>query len=110
MDMTNKLKHRLDLYSKAKVKNELGAIEYVYVKFKVVYAEILIQSKTTEDGQLNTEYAKMTHKIRVRSKSITNLDNTMYFIYKNQRYNILYFVPDYKTNEFAEIYTELVIE
>lgn len=110
MNFTNRLKHRLDLYAKTKIKNRLNEQEYSYSFVKTVFGEVLINSRTTEDGELNTEYAKITHKIRVRTKSITNLDNTMYFIFKGQRYNVLYFVPDYKNNEFIEIFTELIIE
>lgn len=108
--ITSKLKNRVDVYTKQKVENELGEIEYKYAKLKTIYAQIIPKTSNLKDGQAETEYVESTHKFKIRIKSLPDLDNTYRFVYRGQTYEVKYFDPDYQNNEFYEIYTRLVIE
>ncbi|WP_077369707.1 phage head closure protein [Anaerosalibacter sp. Marseille-P3206] len=108
--MTSKLRNKVDVYTKQKVENELGEIEYKYAKLKTIYTQIIPKTSTLKDGQAETEYVESTHKFKVRIKSLPELDNTYRFAYKGQTYEVKYFDPDYRSNEFYDVYTRLVIE
>lgn len=108
--MTSKLRNKVDVYTKQKVENELGEIEYKYALYKTIYAQIIPKTSILKDGQAETEYVESTHKIKIRTKSLPRLDNTYRFIYKGQTYEVKYFDPDYQHNEFYDVYTRLVIE
>ncbi|MBV4417467.1 head-tail adaptor protein [Clostridium tyrobutyricum] len=57
-----------------------------------------------QNTQAGTEYANVTHRLRCRKQSIKNLSTDMYFIDKdNLRYDIEYFQPNYKDDDFWEI-------
>ncbi len=108
--MTSKLRNKVEVHTKQKVKNEIGKWEYKYALFKTIYAQIIPLRSSLKDGQAETEYVESTHKIKIRAKSLPELDNTYRFVYKGQTYEVKYFDPDFQNNEFYEIYTRLVIE
>lgn len=108
--MTSKLRNRIEVLTKQRVKNELGEWEYKYAPLKTIYGQIISQRSSLKDGQAETEYVESTHKIKIRIKSLPDLDNTYRFRYKGQIYEVRYFDPDYKNNEFYEIHTRMVIE
>lgn len=108
--LSSRLKNKIDVYDKVEFTNELDQTDYKYDKIKSVYAEITVQNGSLKDGQGNTTYADISHKIVVRSNVIPDLANDMYFIYKKQRYDIKYFVPNYKYQDSVEIFVSLVVE
>ncbi|WP_353096228.1 phage head closure protein [Tissierella praeacuta] len=108
--ITSKLRNRVDVYTKQKVKNELGKWEYKYALYKTVYVQIIPKQSALKDGQAETEYVESTHKFKIRIKSLPKLDNTYRFEYKGQTYEVKYFDPDFQNNEFYEVHTRLVIE
>lgn len=108
--LASRLKNRIDVYSKIEFTNELDQTDYKYDLLKSVYAEIVPQNGYLKDGQGNTIYADIGYKIVIRSSAIENLTNDMYFIYKNQRYDIKYFNPNYKYGDSIEIFCSLVVE
>lgn len=108
--LTSKLRNRVEVHTKQKVKNELGEWEYKYALYKVIYAQIIPMRSILKQGQADTEYVESTHKLKIRIKSLPELDNTHRFKYQEQTYEVLYFDSDFQSNEFYEIYTRLVIE
>lgn len=108
--LSSRLKNKIDVYSKVEFINELDQTDYKYEILKTVWAEIKVEGGSLKDGEGNTTYADISHKIAIRSNTIPDLANDMYFVYKNQRYNIKYFVPNYKYQDSIEIYVSLVEE
>lgn len=110
MSLTSRLSSRIDVYSKIEVKNELDEDDHIYSKLKTVWAEISPQGGSLKQGQANTNYADISHKIVIRLNSISNLSNDMYLMFKGQRYDIKYFNPNYKYKDRIEIMCSLVVE
>lgn len=104
------LRNRIDVYGNIQIKNELGELEYSYVKIKSIWSEIKPSGGSLKSTEAGTVYADISHKIIIRANSITNLTNDMYFIYKGQRYNVKYFNPNYKCRDAIEIMCSLVVE
>lgn len=112
MSLSDILRNRIDVYTKAETTNLLGEKEYNYTKLKSVWAEITVGASGSgvKDGEAKIVYADVSHKIVVRTKSIPSLSNDMYFIYKGQRYDIKYFEPNYKYQDSINILCSLVVE
>lgn len=110
MNLVSKLNNRIDVYGKILYENELGEKDYTYEKIKSVWAEITPSGASIRNGEANTIYSDISHKIVIRSNAINNLSNDMYFIFKNQRYDIKYFNPNYKYRDRIEIICSLVVE
>ncbi|NFO89163.1 head-tail adaptor protein [Clostridium botulinum] len=109
-NLTNELKDRIEVWGKVPIKNILEEDDYDYRKIKRVWSKITPQSGMVKTLDGNYEYAEMSYKIKVRNNSIPNLDNTMYFIYKNQKYSIKYFQPNFKNRNMIEIFCKLEVE
>ncbi len=110
MGLSSRLKNRVDIYGKMDFTNEYGEIDLRYGKIKSLWAEVTPQSGREVAGKGNTIYSDVSHKFTVRSNSIPNLTNDMYFIFKNQRYDIKYFNPNYKYGDSIDIFCSLVVE
>lgn len=107
------LRNKLDLYGKVESEDELGATKQVYQKIKTVFGNIIPAnlSGSVSNGQANTLYANVTHRLKVRKLSIKNLTVDMYFKDKDGlRYDIEYFQPDYKNDDFWEIMLKIKYE
>ena len=108
--LASRLKNKLALYGKTPTVNELGEDSFKYDVIKYpIYAEITPQGGRNEQEQGNTTQAITSHKITIRSNSIDNLKNDMFFVYQNQRYDIEYFNPNYKYNDSVEISATLIV-
>lgn len=105
-----RLRHRIDVYYKTANKTEFGELTYSYEKTASVWAEITPKTgrENTLDG--NSIQVSVTHKIIVRNGSIKEPRNDMYFEFRGQRYEVLYFMPHYKKNDLIEFYCKLIIE
>ncbi|ACL77248.1 head-tail adaptor protein [Ruminiclostridium cellulolyticum] len=109
MNLSSRLKNRIDVYGKVPFINELGEDDFKYGKIKSVWAEITVQKGALKNSQGNTTYADIDHKIVVRTGAIPDLANDMYFMYQGQRYDIKYFNPNYKYQDSIEIFVSLVV-
>ena len=110
MGLSNRLKNRVDIYGKMDFINSFGEIDFRYSKIKSLWAEVSPQSGKELSGKGNTIYSEISHKFTVRSNAIPNLTNDMYFMFKNQRYDIGYFNPNYKYSDSIDIFCVLVVE
>ncbi len=106
----NSLTHRIDIYSKSKIRNELGEIDFTWTKFKTIWAEVRPQTGNLQKQQANTILANVTHKIIVRYESAKELTNDMYIIFRDKRFDIKYILNPYFKDETIEIFCEEVIE
>lgn len=111
-DFYRDLHNRLELYDKVKFINGLGKTDYKYDVVKVVFGNLVPANLkgTTSTTQAETEYGEVTHRLRVRKKSITNINKAMYFIYQGMQYKILFWQPDFKNDQFLEIMLQVKIE
>lgn len=107
--LLEKLDKKVEVYQKQKIINDLGQTEYKYSLLKRVWANIMPTSTKVSSYIAETDVAEYTFKFILRGNSIKNLTRDMYFIYKNQRYDIEYFVPNFKNRDRVEIICKLVV-
>lgn len=105
-----RLRHRIDVFSKSESKTEFGELTYKYEKTSTVWSEITPTTGRESAIEGNSLQASITHKITVRNGAIKKPRNDMYFEYKGQRYEVMYFMPYYRKNDLVEFYCKLVIE
>lgn len=104
------LSNRIDVYGKVEKENELGEKDYTYDKIKTIWANILPTTGSTRDATGEVVRTEMKYKITIRSDSLKELTNDMYFIYRGQRYDIDYYIPNFKYRDSMEMYCSLVVE
>jgi len=98
----------IDVYGKLKGVNEIGEIYFNYSKIKSIWAEITAETGTIKNSTGNSEYAEISHKFIVKSNEI-NITNDMYFIFEEKRYDVKYFLPNYKYKDVIEVFCSMVI-
>ncbi len=105
-----RLRHRVCLYAKTEKETEFGELTYDYENCLTLWAEILpVRGKEeTIDGQ--SVRADVTHKITVRMGAIKEPRSDMYFMYKGQKYEVLYFMPQYRYNDLIVFYCKIILE
>lgn len=104
------LRHRIDIYGKTQVENELGELDYVYEKIKTIWAAIIPQTASLQKQQIETIVSNTTHKIIVRYGAGKDITQDMYIMFRNKRFDIKYILNPYFKNEFLEIFCVEVIE
>ncbi|WP_317366349.1 phage head closure protein [uncultured Tyzzerella sp.] len=108
--LPNILDKKIEVYKNQKSINDLGQTEYKYCLYKKVWANIIPTSTKTSDYIAETDRAEYTFKFILRENSVKELTRDMYFIYKNQRYDIDYFIPNFKNKDRIEVICKLVVE
>lgn len=109
-DILERLRHRIDVFSRTEIKTEFGEITYLYERTQTVWAEITPTSGRENTIPGNSLQETITHKITVRNRAIKKPRNDMYFVFKGQRYEVMYFMPHYRRNDLIEFYCKLIIE
>lgn len=110
MSLSNRLKNKIDVYGRIQIKNELDEIDFDYRKIKSIWAEVTPQSGRNISGNGNTVYAEISHKFTIRSNALKEISNDMYFIFKEQRYDIKYYNPNYKYRDSIDVFCILEVE
>ncbi len=107
-----RLRHRIEVFSKIKGETEFDELRYNYKKILTVWAEIVPSNKTGQEIKMegNSLKESVTHKITVRNSAVKEPRNDMYFIFRGQKYEVIYFMPHYKENDLIEFYCKLIIE
>lgn len=110
--MIERLRNRISIYGKTEIQTEFGEVTYKYEKIKSVWAEILpIQAGNAEEKVKGEAVrSRTTHKITIRKGAIKNITPDMFFMFNEQKYEIMYFMPHYQKNDIVEIYCKLIIE
>lgn len=106
--LTSRLRNKLTLYAKQPSFNELGEDTFKYVPVGTMYGEIITWGGSNAQKVGNTTQSSTSHRLTIRSKSVRELSNDMYFVYKDQRYDIEYFNPNYKYDDSVEILIKLI--
>ncbi len=104
------LRTRISIYRTVKKTNELNETTYDAQLDRVVWANIVPTSGRTAPLTGNVEQAEITHKVTVRSTSCPTIDRGMYFMFRGQRYDILYGYPIYNRAGWLELFCRLVVE
>lgn len=96
--------HAVDVWGNVETINEIGATENVPNYIKTIKCQIIPMSTNSKDmaitqGNVNINSAQF--KFRCRNRSI-DPSKDMWFIYNQQKYDILYWNIDFKNNEFKE--------
>ncbi len=109
-NILERLRHKIAVYAKTESKTEFGELTYNYEKISSVWAEIVPKIGKENNISGDSVQVSVTHKITVRNGSIKEPRNDMYFEFKGQRYEVLYFMPHYRRNDLIEFYCKLIIE
>ena len=104
------LRCRITIYRKKKTENELKESTYGYQPERPVWAEIVPASGRTAALEGDVEQAEITHRVRLRASSCPSIDRGMYFMFRGQRYDILYGYPIYNRSGWMELFCRLVVE
>lgn len=104
------LKHRIDVYSKVEGKTEFNELTYDYEKISSVWAEITPTSGKENTIPGDSIQVSVTHKIVTRDGAIKKPRNDMYFVFRGQCYEVMYFMPHYRRKDLIEYYCKLIIE
>lgn len=109
-DILERLRHRVDVYTKTAHQTEFGELTYSYERTQTVWAEITPTSGRENILEGKTTQVNITHKITLRNGAIKKPRNDMFFEYKGQRYEVMYFMPHYRRNDLVEFYCRLKLE
>jgi SPP1 family predicted phage head-tail adaptor len=102
------LSHRIDLWGKVEIENELGEKDFDYAKLKTVWASIVPQTGSLQKQVADTVLSNVTHKIIVRYTS--DIVQDMHIMFRGQRFDINYILNPYFKNETLELFVVQVIE
>ena len=106
-NLSRRLCNKIEVWGSVECENELGEKDYYFQNIKSIWAEIKPVNGTIKTITGDIIQVDMKYKITIRSNSIRELKNNMYFIYKGQRYNIDYSIPNFKYKDSIEIYCTL---
>lgn len=87
-----------------------GETEYSYEEAKTTHAHMRPASGRSVALPGGSEYVEVSHIVTVRTASILTLSTDTYFVYRGQRYDVLYFYPIYNRRGWMEIFCRLTIE
>lgn len=104
------LRAKITIYRRQKGENELKETTYGYQPERTVWAQIVPASGRTAALEGEVERAEITHRVRLRASACPVLEQGMYFIFRGQRYDVLYGYPIYSRSGWMELYCRLVVE
>lgn len=109
MGLTNDLKHRLTVLNLKQVETETGDTDYEYAEDGRVWGGLSVVSGRTETLPGDMERANVTHRLLLR-RGACRLATSTRFLFRGQRYDVLYWQPHYKLADRVEVLLKLVIE
>lgn len=109
-ELLERLRNRIDVFARVETQTEFGEITFDYSKISTIWAEIVSTTGKENTIKGDSIQVSVTHKITVRNRAIKEPRNDMYFMFKGQKYEILYFMPHYRKNDLIEFYCKLILE
>ncbi len=117
INLAGRLKNRVDVYGRIETLNLSGAKKFSYGYIKSVWADItpcltninVLGAKEKNYDGIHISYTAMKYKFLMRINAL-NVKKDMYFMYKGQRYDVLYSVPHFDDGGYMEVFAELFIE
>ncbi|TCO69505.1 phage head closure protein [Marinisporobacter balticus] len=104
------LRHRIEVFGRGKIENELGEVDYIDINIKTIWAAIIPQTAKLQTQQADTILSNTTHKIIVRYESGKDITQDMYIMFRKKRFDIKYILNPHFKNEQLEIFAEEVAE
>jgi hypothetical protein len=103
--LSSNLKNKVDVYGKMPFTNELGENDFkdTYIKSLFVWILPATLTGTTATQPTGTEYSMVQQRVKCRKRSIPDLSKDIYFVYEGIRYDVQYFQPDFKEDEYWDI-------
>lgn len=106
-NLSRRLKNKIEVWGMSESDNELGEVDFRPGKIRSIWAEIKCITGNVKTTIGDIIQVDMKYKITIRSNSLKELTNDMYFMYKGQKYNIDYSIPNFKFKDSIEIYCTL---
>ena len=89
------LRCRITIYRNKKAENELTETTYEYRPERTVWAQIVPASGRAAALEGDMERSEITHRVRLRASACPVIEQGMYFMFRGQRYDVLYGYPIY---------------
>lgn len=87
--------------------NALGQYPHINRRISVLWASVTPQTGSLLSGRTNdTTLSRTTHKFVIRYRE--DIKPSDWFVYKGERYNILYIMDPYVNHERLEVFCEAV--
>lgn len=103
------LKNKVDVYGMMVKTNSLGAESRQPGKIKTIWANIVPTSGRNQEEPGNVSEIYVTHKITVRARALPDIAPDYYIMYHGQKYSLLYWYPNYKDNNYMELFCRLEV-
>lgn len=110
MNITNKLKRKIDIYKASFIEDSLGAMSKQYTKYKSIYSQVLPITNKIVDQNKENEILDSSYKFIIRKKSLPDISQDMLINFNAMMYSIDYYNIDFKNNEYVEIFSRLVVD
>lgn len=109
-NLAGKLNKKIELWGNVETseKNSINQNVWQEQKIKTMWAQIRPQTGSLLKRTAETELSRTTHKIIIRYTAEIKPD--MWFIYRGERYNIIYILNPYFNNSYLEIFCEVYTE
>ncbi|WP_200886553.1 MULTISPECIES: phage head closure protein [Lysinibacillus] len=104
------LRHRIEILTNQKAKNELEETIYKFLPVKKVWAAIIPQTGSLQKQVADTVLTNVTHKIIVRYNAGKDITKDMRIKYKDHEFEIKYVLNPYFKNETLEIFVQEVLK
>lgn len=109
MPKASKYNRRIEIWGKEQYQNEFFETDYRDAKLKTIWAGIIPQTGKLQTQQAETVLSNTSHKIVVRYSAGKSVKEDNWIIFKGQRYNILYLLNPFESDEEIEIFCEKVV-
>lgn len=103
------LRNKIDVYGMRTYTDTLGSQGRKPGKIKSLWANIVPTSGQNREEKGNVSEIYVSHRVTVRRKSLSEIAPDYYLVYKGQKYEILYWYPNYKNNNYMEIFCRLEV-
>ncbi|MFD4492971.1 phage head closure protein [Lysinibacillus fusiformis] len=104
------LRHRIEILTNQKAKNELEETIYKFLPVKKIWAAIIPQTGSLQKQVADTILTNVTHKITVRYNAGKDITKDMRIKYKDHEFEIKYVLNPYFKNETLEIFVQEVLK
>ncbi|EPC09076.1 head-tail adaptor protein [Fusobacterium ulcerans] len=101
--LASRLKNRIEIFRVGKVKTDIGNKKTSF-PLKKVWADVIPLSARVQNGQADTQYVNAAFKIIMRKTDITETD---FIMFKEQKFNIEYIIPNYDNKGYIEVFANL---
>ena len=106
-NLSRRLCNKIEVWGSVECENELGEKDYYFQNIKSIWAEIKPVNGAIKTITGDIIQVDMKYKLTIRANAIKELKNDMFFVYKGQKYNIDYQIPNFKYKDSIEIYCTL---